>query len=146
MDKIKIVMLKDDRGAPFGHTVLPYADGKEYEVPRELADIFIKAKSAKVAAPGPGLDIADLDKLTRKQLETIAGRELIDVSTAADVAEIAAAIRMERTKRAVREALRIVEIADGAFNVVDANGKPLNPEPLTREDADRLIADPPVTL
>lgn len=49
-----VQMLKDDRGAPEGHTVVDYDKDEMYELPDALADSFISAKSAKPAtAPKP---------------------------------------------------------------------------------------------
>lgn len=49
----KVTMLKDDRGAPEGHTTIEYAEGETYELPDFLADYFIEeAKSAELEKDG----------------------------------------------------------------------------------------------
>lgn len=44
-----VVMLKDDRAAPDGHTVVEYAEGEIYSVPDHTAEYFEKNKSARAA-------------------------------------------------------------------------------------------------
>lgn len=42
----RILMLKDDRGAPDGHTLFDYKEGKEYDVSEDLALAFMSTDSA----------------------------------------------------------------------------------------------------
>lgn len=53
--KTKFVkMLCADKGAPFGHTVVDYAEGWTGPLPVDLADAFIRGKSAEEIAPEGG--------------------------------------------------------------------------------------------
>lgn len=53
MKIIDITMLRDDRGAPHGHTVVDYPKGSKHSVPEDLADAFIGAKSAELTKAEP---------------------------------------------------------------------------------------------
>ena len=44
---VTVKMIKDDRAAPEGHTVIDYKAGEEYVVPAFVADAFLANESAE---------------------------------------------------------------------------------------------------
>lgn len=48
VEYVSVKMIKDDRAAPEGHTVIEYKMGESYVVPSFVADAFLTAESAEV--------------------------------------------------------------------------------------------------
>lgn len=99
-----VTMLRDDRGAPHGHTVVNYAKGTVPELPDDLAEAFIASGSAvegdqhdtpfddDPALTSDGLFDAD-ENLSGKDLQAAATELGLDAKAYKNKAECRDAIR-----------------------------------------------------
>jgi len=103
-DMKTVTMLRDDRGAPHGHTVVNYMTGQVYEMSDDLADVFIETGSAvegdqhdtpfdnDPALTSEGLFDAE-EKLSGKELQAAATELGLDIKAYKNKAECRDAIR-----------------------------------------------------
>jgi hypothetical protein len=82
----------------------------------------------------------DLGTLTFAQLKEFAAEKNIDLGAAKTKQEILAVIKAALEAPAKTPVLRMVDVADGLFNVLGADDAKVNAEPLTREAAEALVA------
>lgn len=137
---------------PPGYVAVPHEAGSGFTLKAPDGTVLNEAPIANlVAARGMacnhanGLAVSaqattDMSSLTVAELKVLAAGEKIDLTGATKKDDIIAAIELAREARAKAPQLTAVDDGAGAFNVVDASGKQINTDPLTREAADALIA------